>query len=361
MQIWSIIFRSWLSIIFLLVVSILWTRPFEQKSTHRVNLFIVFYADFLLILQYFYCMILTADELPFRDSAILSNLAQIGVVRYDSFPCIPLLFKAICTITFCFTLRQKQQLDQNRASILTANSIQIDPEQGIILKCFHFGVNVFTHIWVTMILLTMFIYAIYGSEVNLLKFCYMVYVLVFLISYQLSLNIWRKMMYALWTLVIFSSMVSLILIYTYQFEGFDYFWEDYLRVNKHMWVVLYHKEFILSKINDSIEKKIIWKISWLQAKYYRTWSAWNKASAHSSILFYIFGCNHGHSTLDFSQEIQQTVPMEGDEKTKQYSKEKLSGWTKHLGRWSNQLWNSKQYFNILYSNIQVQLVEIWLY
>lgn len=211
-------------------------RPFEQKSAHRINLFIVFYADFLLILQYFYCMILTATEPPDLDSAFLSNLAQIGIVRYDLYPCLPLLFKAICAITFSFTLRQEQLVEtRKRESNLTSNSFQINSNEGkTIWRCFSFGVNVFCHVWVLMILLTMFIYAIYGTEVNLLKLGYMVYVLVFVTFYQISLRIWRKMTYALWMLVIVTSMVNLIMIYTYQFEGFDYLWSKYLGVDLHM-------------------------------------------------------------------------------------------------------------------------------
>lgn len=237
LKIWSIVFRSWLSIVFLLVVSVLWTRPFERKSTHRINLFIVFYADFLLFLQYFYCMILTADQLPLRDSAILSNLAQIGIVRYESSPCLPLLFKAICVLTFCFTLHQEQlELERNRTSNRYSDSFQFNTtadKRTTIWKCFNFGISVLTHLWVAMILLTMFIYSIYGCEVTLLKLCYMFYLLAFVMSYQISLRLWKKMTYALWMLVIVTSMSFLIAIYTYQFEGIDFLWENYLGIDHH--------------------------------------------------------------------------------------------------------------------------------
>lgn len=211
-------------------------RPIEQKSTRRINLFIVFYADLLLFLQYFFCMIISTTELPFRNDALLSNLAQIGIVRYDSFPCIPLLFKAVCTIAFCFTLHQEElKENQRRQSNRASNSFQFNSnEDKTIWKCFNVGINVLSHIWVLMILLTMFIYAIYGNEVNLLKLCYMVYVLVFVTLYQLSLRFWRKMSYALWMLVIVTSMVNMILVYTYQFDDFDYLWSKYLNIDLHM-------------------------------------------------------------------------------------------------------------------------------
>lgn len=221
---------------FLFVVSILWTLPIARKSVYNINLFVVCYADFLLLCQYFYCMILTVDELPFGDQATLSMLAQIGVVRYETYPCVPLFFKAICTLTFCFTLRQEMQLDSEQKRSSARISIQIGSEKkSTIWKCFNFGVNVLSHMWVMMIVTTMFIYAIYGYEVNFMKLSFMIYVLVFVISYQLSLYAWRRMTYALWMLVIASSMGYLILIYTYQFEKFE-LWENYLGIDKHMWV-----------------------------------------------------------------------------------------------------------------------------
>lgn len=223
-----------MSIVFLFVVSILWTLPIARKSVHHINLFVVFYADLLLLCQYFYCIILTANELPFGDKATLSMLAQIGVVRYELYPCVPLLFKAICTLAFCFTLRQETQLDVEQKRASTRISFQVDCEKKhAIWKCLHVGMNVLSHLWVLMIILTMFTYAIYGNEVNLMKLSYMVYVLVFIITYQLLICAWKRMTYALWMLVIISSLSNLILIYTYQFEKFE-LWEIYLGINAHM-------------------------------------------------------------------------------------------------------------------------------
>ena len=174
--------------------------------------------------------------MPFGDQATFSMLAQIGVVRYEIFPCLPLLFKAICMVIFGFTLRQEyvlsREAQKERASI--RRSIGVSSEKkDTIWKCFDFGVNVLSQVWVLMILFTMFIYAIYGNEVNFMKLSYMIYVLVFVISFQLSLYAWKRMIYALWMLVIISSMINLLLIYTYQFEKFE-LWENYLGINKHM-------------------------------------------------------------------------------------------------------------------------------
>lgn len=41
-------------------------------------------------------------------------------------------------------------------------------------------------------------------------------------------------MYGFWLTVIIYSMLVLILIYTYQFEGFPYYWETYLLISKEM-------------------------------------------------------------------------------------------------------------------------------
>lgn len=49
---------------------------------------------------------------------------------------------------------------------------------------------------------------------------------------QLSWRIWKRMMYIFWIVVIGFSMLSLTMIYTYQFDRFDDLWQDYIGINK---------------------------------------------------------------------------------------------------------------------------------
>lgn len=219
----------------------LWTRPIQQKFVRRINFCIVFYADVLTILHYFHCITNTSREpsIVFLRE-IYANLFPIDIVQYDAFACIPLLFQTICVFTFCFTLRQEQKNKHNQtrgANRFSIASDQITTDEGkTIWKYFSFGVNVLSHIWVTMILLTMFTYAIYGNEVNVLKICYMLYVLVFVTTFQLSIRIWRKISYPFWMFVIASSMINLIMIYTYQFDGVEQFWTYFMLFDKNMQV-----------------------------------------------------------------------------------------------------------------------------
>lgn len=223
--------------VFLLIVSVLWTRPIQQKFVRRINVCIVFYADFLIILHYFHCITSASREpsvIFFRS--IYANLFPTTIIQYDTFACIPLLFQTMCVFAFCFTLRQEvKQKHQNRGQNRFSATFEITSDEGkTIWKFFSFGVNVLSHIWVAMILFTMFIYAIYGHEVNVLKICYMIYVLIFVTTFQLSIRIWRKIMYSFWMFVIVSSMINLILIYTYQFEGVDRFWIYFMGFDKNM-------------------------------------------------------------------------------------------------------------------------------
>lgn len=63
-QVWSIVYHSWLTFVFLLLANLLWIIPNQRKNMHRLSPIIVVYAEFLLLAQYVYCMNLTEDELP---------------------------------------------------------------------------------------------------------------------------------------------------------------------------------------------------------------------------------------------------------------------------------------------------------
>lgn len=171
-------------------------------------------------------MIHTASDQPLNEKLVEWSF----IIKSDT-PFASLLFKTICTFTFCFTLKQQRKRDEIRKKEPNqrSNSFQFNSIEGqTIRNCVDFGINVLTHIWVAMIIMTMFIYAIYGSEVNLMKFCYLVYVFVFIISYQLSLRVWHKIMFALWMLVVFSTKINLILVYTFQHDDAHKVWSYYM-------------------------------------------------------------------------------------------------------------------------------------
>lgn len=230
-QLWSIVFRSWLSFVFLLIVIVLWTRSTQRKNVHHFNLFVLLYADLLMILQYI-CFVIPKKS----DNWLKLHLTEVGIIQYEMFPCIPLLFQAICSLTFSFTLRQGDchTEEQKRASARSLKSFPMQPEKkATIWKCFNFGIHVLTHLWVLLILLTMFTYAIWGKELNLMKLCYLAYVFVFVITYQLSLYVWRNLTYPLWMLVNVSANLNLILIYMYQFEKVEHFLTNHLEIDSH--------------------------------------------------------------------------------------------------------------------------------
>lgn len=47
---------------------------------------------------------------------------------------------------------------------------------------------------------------------------------------QNSVYIWMNMMYTFWVLLIGFAMATLVLIYSYQFDGMEYFWSEYIGI-----------------------------------------------------------------------------------------------------------------------------------
>lgn len=78
-QVWSIVYHSWLTFLFLLIANLLWIIPNQRVNMHRLSPFVVIYAIFLLVSQYLYCMNLTEEELP-----AVSNNRTPSLIRSKS-------------------------------------------------------------------------------------------------------------------------------------------------------------------------------------------------------------------------------------------------------------------------------------
>nr|CAD7432632.1 unnamed protein product [Timema monikensis] len=250
MMAWSITYHSWLTFVLLLWASVLWIVPNQRRSMLRCSPFLVFYSLFLLLSQYIYSMDLTEAELPQKVEGF--NLKQIGFVKALYLPIRPILVKSLYTIMFWTTLRQfmQERFEQRSSSTLedmvaplqitvgTATrgfSMSSEPQPspfmtklGACLQAF------FTKFWIWVVAIMLFGISFVGTRMTVLRIIYMALFLVFILTFQVSYQFWRKMMYAFWLTVILYSMSILVLIYTYQFDNFPEYWEVYLGVPKNI-------------------------------------------------------------------------------------------------------------------------------
>lgn len=169
---------------------------------HRISPFVVIYAEFLLITQYLYCMNLTEDELPSHVDTKGVNLAQIGFIRYRTYPCVPLLLKTLFTVTFWLTLRQTKYEDTLRRQsstlahlaapfhlTVTAATTNLGPKQEskkskLMMKAGAMFKTILMEVWIWVVVFALFFFAVYGKDMTVFRIVYMALFLTFMITFQ---------------------------------------------------------------------------------------------------------------------------------------------------------------------------------
>lgn len=249
MMTWSIVYHSWFGFVFLLWSNLIWIIPNQRMNMLRSSPFLVIYAEILLLINYIYGMDLTDDELPIKVETKGISLAQIGIIKYREYPCGPLILKSLFTAMFWITLRQMiqekraQRKHSTLADMVAPLQVTVSPAAAIpqkpepktsafVAKTAKI-INAFlVKGWIWIVAITLFIFGISGQRMTGFRIIYMALFLFFVITFQLSLKIWRKLLYGFWLVVIIYSMIILVLVYTYQFDKFDTYWDMYLSISQ---------------------------------------------------------------------------------------------------------------------------------
>ncbi|KAH7638906.1 piezo-type mechanosensitive ion channel component [Dermatophagoides farinae] len=270
MMTWSITYHSWLSFVLLLLSCIIWMTPNSRETCLRSSPFLVFYAIALVIGQYIYSLNLNDTELPITIGSI--SIGEIGFKKYGQFSYQPLFTKIFYTMFFWITLRQYTESLKDpiisdyqssssgilsplfnlgpRATTTTTTTAAIvqtqaaeqqhfeTQQQGFtsqseifdsMIKCFK-EILIKYLIWIVAIMLM--VMSLSGSKVVIYRIVYMFLFLIFTLLLLFSLKWWRKLIYPFWLIVILYSMIILIAIYTYQFNNFPKYWEQYLHIDR---------------------------------------------------------------------------------------------------------------------------------
>ncbi|XP_058452791.1 piezo-type mechanosensitive ion channel component isoform X2 [Malaya genurostris] len=278
MMTWSIMYHSWLTFVLLIWANLIWIMPNQRRNMLNSSPFLVIYAELLLLAQYLYGMKLTDDELPSTVNITGINLAQIGLIKYRDYPCLPLMIKSLFTTMFWISMRQmiqERQMERRTSAIAdlaaplqvtvgaattAASRAERSPDKKSSAFITRTGalINSFLiKFWIWVVAITLFLSGMTGNRMTGFRIIYMALFLIFVLTFQFSFKIWRKMMYTFWLTVIVYSMSILVLVYTYQFDKFPLYWTEYLKISdtlqKDIGLQLYEtKQLFLHLVNPTM-------------------------------------------------------------------------------------------------------------
>ena len=167
------------------------------------------------MLNYLYGLNVIGAELPYNIEG--ANIEQIGIIKYKNYTGIHLIFKSILSIPFWIILRQKY--DPITSNIYLTTDVKKNKLTMMFLKPLG-KIMSFSLMWIIMLLL--FVLAVYEkSPMSLFRITKMVLFFVFVLIFQLSISLWKNVMYTYWIILIFFTKSVLIMTYIYQFDGFE--------------------------------------------------------------------------------------------------------------------------------------------
>ncbi|CAH8465090.1 unnamed protein product [Dicrocoelium dendriticum] len=270
MMAWAVAYRSWLSFILLLSACILWISPNSRTACLYASPLIVLYAIVLIVIQYVYGLNLTAEELPQEVTPDGMRLSELGMHKWSN-SVGALSLQITFLVCFWLTLRLfiNERSEQRLRTTTQANHItetsqwatpygrstvaeephtnaipSTDRKQSLATVGLWFGVSFpfgnvdnsmykkFTELlhalcvkfWIVVCCLSM-LFISTQQPVVVFRIFYMVMLIYFMFTFQISYSFWRQQMIFFWWFLVVYSMAILLCIYTYQFQNSPELWQ----------------------------------------------------------------------------------------------------------------------------------------
>lgn len=212
MMIWSISYHSWLGFVFLIISNVIFVLSDQRIKLIKISTIIAIYACMLIMINYLYGLNVTGAELPYNIEG--ANAEQIGIIKYEDYPGIHLIFKSILSIPFWIVMRQKH--DPITSNIYLTKDIK---KNKLIASFFKPLCKILSLSLMWIIMLLLFILAVYEEgPMSLFKISKMILFFVFVLAFQLSITLWKNIMYTYWIVLISFTKVVLFATYIYQFD-----------------------------------------------------------------------------------------------------------------------------------------------
>lgn len=274
MMAWSIIFLSWITFVLLLWALLIWILPISSTRNRCLytSPLLVLYAEAIIISTFIYGM---KTNLPENVNGI--DLNEVGMKHY-AYPFIVLIVELVFTLMFWLTLRQflrEQKLRRHHVDegiVLQPFGVifsgpeeevtSLEPQEGgggipnrshsVTMTFLGKTLNsLLGKYWILLCGLMFLIIGLQG-KVDVFKIVYMLLFLILLNIFLLSFTLFRFILRVFaWIVVLYSTGV-LVMIYTYQFSDFRFWWTNNTIITTEKLAVLGLQEY-----NDNIGELLL--------------------------------------------------------------------------------------------------------
>uniref|UniRef100_A0A8C5GVZ2 Piezo-type mechanosensitive ion channel component n=1 Tax=Gouania willdenowi TaxID=441366 RepID=A0A8C5GVZ2_GOUWI len=229
MMAWSITYVSWLTFIFLIWSCALWMVRDRRRYAMLSSPFMVAYGNLVIVLQYIWS-IESMNEVP-------------GFFVKKKNPFHSLSSKVLCLLSFWLLLRQTltEREEKQKEASAGLSGVQVEDqkkkgkfegaEPDIMQVLGSLVMALLVKYWI-YICGGMFFFVSFEGTIVMYKIIYMMMFLSCVALYQVHYERWRRMLKYFWMSVVMYTMLVLILVYTFQFEGSEHFWSRALGMDK---------------------------------------------------------------------------------------------------------------------------------
>nr|QQY02591.1 piezo-type mechanosensitive ion channel component [Cryptocotyle lingua] len=252
MMAWAVTYRSWLSFILLLSACIMWISPNSRGACLYASPLIVLYGIVLILIQYVYGLNLRTTELPAQVTKDGLEYSELGMKKWDN-SVGALAVQISFLVFFWLTLRLfVNERSYRRFTVPTPIGQEPSVARGTSIwdrymaasvgswfgSTFAFGTvdntayRKFTEVfralcvdyWIGVCCLSMLLISI-QQPVVIFRIFYMVLLIYFMFTFQISYSFWRRQMLVFWWINVVYSIAILLCIYTFQFKNSPDFWQ----------------------------------------------------------------------------------------------------------------------------------------
>ncbi|KAL3083769.1 hypothetical protein niasHT_036762 [Heterodera trifolii] len=308
MMMWALLYHSVFGLLFLLLTCFLWALVNSRKWTFKLSPILLAYVEFLLLVQYVFSMNLHKNELGLPESVEIIGF-KLEQSRTDAF--MALLLKIILSLPLFILLRLHLREDyynslngRERFRQVNYGTFAVNDSQRH-AKCRKFTLSranedpfgcisyLLTKYWIFLavfcILVNSPIIGARGGGVTFFSIGFLTFFIVFILLLIASFRLFRKVVFAFFTVLIIYASVVLVSIYLYQFKGVPEFWQKWTHINETVWEdigLIDYKANEFGLLFTNLTKLIsLLVVTMLQLKFFHSpWSRLVSDSAEASHL-----------------------------------------------------------------------------